>query len=205
MRGHRDSTSCDRPTEAEGRESDEDQACRRAYYRVMATLPIRLTPLPEDEIEGAIFELSMPSSIAPPPVAPGDEESMLFERLRRIEEKLDLLLGEANVDIERPLGGADLELLVFSGSGLSLQVDHDVDRGAAFRVEILLPAPDRRLVRGIGRAVEAAKPAADGVARYDLALSLDHMIDEDRDALVAFSYDLQRVALRARESTEMPS
>ena len=177
-------------------------ACRRAYYRVTGMLPIRVSRLAPEALDTALYELSMPSLLAPPLAAGEAEDSPLLERLRRIEEKLDLLLSSTHADAPRPLGAEDLELVVFSGSGLSLAVDELFDAGDTFRVEILLPAPYARLVRGVGVAIHGAKPTDEGVPRFSLALRLDHMNDEDRDALVAYSYDLQRVALRARDQTE---
>ena len=70
-----------------------DPAARRAYYRVEGVLPIRLTPLAPEDVEAAVFDLSMPDPLcAPIGEAEGEEESPMAARLRRIEEKLDLLL-----------------------------------------------------------------------------------------------------------------
>lgn len=174
--------------------------CRRAYYRVTGRLPIRVERLADEELEAAIFDLVSPLRLLGPASTGSDaEESALFERLRRIEEKLDLLLGLSHPDRPEPLGSADLEWIVFSGSGVSLPVEFGFETGDWFRVEMLLPGSEARIVRGIGRAVEGAKLEPE-TGRAELALALEHMHEDDRDALVAHSYELQRAALRARDA-----
>ncbi len=171
--------------------------CRRAYYRVAGILPIRLRPLVGEEIDVAIFDLSLPDPLMQP-IDEGDEDTPLAARLRRIEEKLDLLLGATDVDVPRQLSGRDRRSLVFSGSGLALEVDWHFRRGDAYQVEILLPAPYSRVVRAVGFAVEDPPAEAADATTRRLAIELRHMETADRDDLVAYSYDLQRVALRAR-------
>lgn len=176
-----------------------DPAARRAYYRVEGVLPIRLTPLAPEDVEAAVFDLSMPDPLcAPIGEAEGEEESPMAARLRRIEEKLDLLLGASPVEVPRQLTGADRRPMVFSGSGLALDVADAYCAGDAFGVEILLPPPYARTLRAVAHATRVVDPGGrtDGLRKLPLALT--HMDDEDRDALVAYSYDLQRFALRAR-------
>ncbi|MCR9093327.1 MAG: hypothetical protein NXI30_03835 [bacterium] len=170
---------------------------RRAYYRVEGILPIRLTPLAPEEVDAALFDLSMPDPLCAP-VGEGEEDTPLMARLRRIEEKLDLLLGVAPIDVPRQLSGRDRRPLVFSGSGLAVEIDGTYASGDAYRVEILLPPPYARTLRAVGYAARDGRPEVGPDTRQPLPLALTHMDDEDRDALVAYSYDLQRFALRAR-------
>lgn len=169
----------------------------RAYYRVEGRLPIRLTPIAREAVEAAVFDLALPDPLLQP-VADESEDGVLMERLRRIEEKLDLLLGASDVDAPRKLGGRDRRHLVFSGSGLALDWDRPVRKGDAFKVELLLPPPYGRTLRAVARAARDAAPELPAGTARPLALALDHMEDDERDALVAYSYDLQRFALRVR-------
>lgn len=173
-------------------------ASRRAYYRVSAWLPIRLQPLAPSDVAAAIYDLSLPQPLAAELAVGCDEQSVLLARLRRIEEKLDRLLGAASSDAPRPLSGRDRRPVVFSGAGLGLDVELDFRRGDAFRVELLLPTPEPRVVRAVGEAVTDAisAPGAAGLRR--LALAFRHIEAADRDALVACSYDIQRLELRAK-------
>lgn len=170
---------------------------RRAYYRVAGMLPIRVTPLDPELVDAAIFDLSMPDPLCQP-VAENEEDSPLAARLRRIEEKLDLLLGVSPVEVPRQLSGRDRQSVVFSGSGLALDVTWSFRQGDAYRVEILLPPPYARTLRAVAYAVRDSDPAVGADAFRSLPLALTHMDDDDRDELVAYSYDLQRFALRAR-------
>lgn len=172
---------------------------RRAYYRVSGLLPIRVTPIQEDQVEAAIFDLSMPDPLLAP-LDGEDEDAPLTARLRRIEEKLDLLLGAAQIEAPKNLAGRDRRSVVFSGSGLCLDWQGSFRKGDAFRVEILLPPPYSRPVRAIARCVHDASPEVPDSEEQAMALALDHMEPDERDALIAYSYDLQRFALRARQS-----
>lgn len=173
---------------------------RRAYYRVSGMLPVRIEPLAAHAVEAAIFDLSIPDPLRQP-VAEEEADSVLATRLRRIEEKLDLLLGALPGDRAQPLSGRDRKAVVFSGAGLRLEVERPYATGDAFSVEILLPPPYLRTLRAVGRAVSHPEAAlAEGRAR-PLALALRHMEPEERDALIAYSYDLQRFALRHRDES----
>ena len=187
------------PVEPSRRSTSDDR--RRAYYRVEGRLPLRLERLGEHEIDHAIFELGSPSALGTPNVD-DEEPGPLQDRIRRLEEKLDLLLRHVGVEVPRPLGAADLRGLVFSGSGLAVEVDHAFRAGDRFRVQILLPAPTRRIVRGVAEAVSDSPPGIGPDAPARLALAFRHIPDEDRDALVAYGYDLQRIALRAAQQAK---
>jgi hypothetical protein len=171
---------------------------RRAYYRVSGLLPIRVSLLSEDQVEAEIFDLSMPDPLIQP-LDEVDEDAPLAARLRRIEEKLDLLLGAAQVPAPKQLSGRDRQSVVFSGAGLCLAVPHSFRQGEPYKVEILLPPPYSRLIRAVARCVQDAPPLGPGAESRPMALALDHMEPDERDALVAYSYDLQRFALRARQ------
>ncbi len=173
------------------------EAVRRAYYRVEAWVPVRLSPIEPEAIEAAVYDLSLPDPLAVPFTLEGPERTALLARLRRIEDKLDLLLSAAAIEAPRPLSGRDRRRVLFSGGGLSLDVDFDFVRGAAYRVEMLLPAPYARVVRAIAEAVSDASEMPPGPARR-LGLAFRHILPAERDAIVAYSYDLQRAVLRAK-------
>lgn len=179
-----------------------DRASRRAYYRVSSVLPLRVRPLAPEAVESAIYDLSLPDPLARSSEPEAEGSSALLARLRRIEEKLDRLLGSAGIDAPQPLSGRDRKRVTFSGAGLSVDVDFEFRRGDVFRVELLLPAVyPARIVRAVGEAVWDACDAearAESGFGHRLALAFLHIETPERDALVAFSYDLQRRALRAR-------
>jgi hypothetical protein len=180
-----------------------EAGCRRSYFRVTGMLPIRLHAVEPSDLDAEIFDLSMPDPLLQPIGEEGEVDSPLMERLRRLEEKLDLLLGQARVEVPRPLSGRDRKSVVFSGSGLALDVAWGFRRGDYFKVEVLLPPPYSRLVRCLAEAVEdAPRSVGDGGLRL-LPLAIRHMEADERDALVAYSYDLQRTELRARGPREI--
>ncbi len=187
----------ERPTLESGEADANAWPSRRAYYRVEAWVPVRVSPLAPEAVDAAVYDLSMPDPLAVPFTLEGPERSALLARLRRIEDKLDLLLAAASIDVQRPLSGRDRRFIVFSGGGLSLDVEFDFVRGEAFRVELLLPAPYSRVARAVAEAVQDSRPT-EGKGSRRLALAFRHILPAERDAIVGYSYDLQRVALRAK-------
>ena len=127
-----------------------------------------------------------------------EEQTVLLARLLRIEEKLDRLLGGTSTESLRPLSARDRRFVVFSGAGLALDVGFRFRRGDAFRIELLLPIPHSRSVRAVAVAVKDSQ-ASPGESRSSrLALAFDHLETDEHNALIAYSYDLQRLALRAK-------
>jgi hypothetical protein len=189
--------SGDRPTLESGETEAQTGSSRRGYYRVEAWVPVRLTRLAPESVGAAVYDLSLPEPTAALTSLDGPERSALLARLRRIEDKLDLLLTAASIDVPRPLSGRDRRLIVFSGGGLSLDVDFECERGVSFRVELLLPAPYSRVVRAVAETVQASRRSAGGGSGR-LGLAFRHISPAERDAIVGYSYDLQRVALRAK-------
>ncbi len=110
----------------------------------------------------------------------------------------DLLLETSAVEVRRPLSGRDGRLIVFSGGGLALDVDFDFAWGDAYRVELLLPAPHARVVRAVAEAVEDSAESLAQSGKRRLGLAFCHIEPAERDAVVAYGYDLQRIALRAK-------
>ena len=172
---------------------------RRAYYRVAAWIPVRITPLAPDAIAAAVHDLSTPDLQRTDPLATESEEkAVLLARLLRIEEKLDRLLGASSIESVRPLSGRDRRSVVFSGSGLALDVDFRFRRGDAFRIELLLPIPHSRSVRAVAEAINDSQGSLGESRPSRLALAFHHIETDERNALIAYSYDLQRLALRAK-------
>ena len=99
-----------------------------------------------------------------------------------------------------PLAPRDLAALVYDVSGRDrrLDVDFDFVKGDLWRVELLLPAPYSRVIRAVAEAVEDSVKTSSAAATQRLALSFRHIQPIERDAIVAYSYDLQRVTLRAK-------
>ena len=171
---------------------------RRAFYRVQAWVPVRLTALAPGDLDAVVYDLSIPDPLAAPVTLEGAERSALLARLRRIEEKLDLLLSAADINAPRPVSGRDRRLIVFSGGGLALDVDFEFVKGDLWRVELLLPAPYSRVIGAVAEAVEDSVKTLTAAGSQRLALCFRHIQPAERDAVVGYSYDLQRVALRAK-------
>ncbi len=171
---------------------------RRAYFRVATRLPLRLTPLGEEEVRILEREINTPK-----PELGVLADPALSAALRRIEEKLNLLLDGAGHEPTRPIGEADRSNLVLSGSGLRSETRESFQTGDPVRVELLLPETPVRQVTALASVVYSAQLMEPEGSRR-LALRFTAIDEGDRDAVVRHICEVQRLALRKRVRTGHP-
>ncbi len=169
---------------------------QRDFFRVKTRLPIRMTPVAASERGRLEREIMRPDASAAPEVDPD-----LARWLDRIERKLDRILLHLDVECEgvRP---TETRSLVISGGGLRAPVDRAYPVGSLFLVELELPGPPAHLVRCLASVVEFFCHE-DGVA--DLALAYQAIHEEDREAIVRHTLDVERSELRSRSARRTAS
>ena len=172
---------------------------RRAYFRVTTQLPVRVRKLEPSVVPALAMAISA--------MVDTDQEvadPALAARLDAIERKLDLLLAIIDPDQPRPLGVEDTCKLSLSGAGLGLRVDEPFSAHDDVLVEILLPDSPPRSVRALSRPI--IEDGAAGGRPGAIAFAFHLISDADRDAIVRFSYDVQRSQLRtrSREGADAP-
>ena len=168
---------------------------QRAYYRVQARLPVRHRELEPGEFDALKREIE-----APRPPRP-EVDPALASWLARVEKKLDRLIALADENAPRPLSEGELSNVEISGSGLRVAGKEEVDVGENLLVELQLPGNAERRVRAIARVIRQIEPREPGAER-ELALAFRVIHEDDREAIVRFSNDVQRVLLRARAAGE---
>jgi hypothetical protein len=120
-------------------------------------------------------------------------DPVLAERLEGIERKLDRILAALDENSPLPLCERDARDVSISGAGIGVDVGNPLAPNGAVLVEILLPERPNRHVRAIARPVENG-----GSDSQPVAFVFEEIAEDDRDAIVRFSQEMQRSTLRER-------
>ena len=164
---------------------------RRRYFRVLARLPVRHRPLEPGEFA------SLKRDIETPRPDPESLEPALASWLVRIEEKLEQVLGLLGDAGAAPAEPVDVEI---SGGGLRFGAKlPDEQEGDDVLVELTLPGSPPRPIRAIGRVV--ARTNEDS-GHDEVAVSFRVIDERDREAIIRFAHEVERVQLRSRAARE---
>ncbi len=166
---------------------------RRAYYRVKVRIPLRHRRVRPDDLDALRVEIRTPR-----PEAEGVDPDLAV-RLRMLEQKLDLVLSYLDDRLPAPLGPADVRGVELSGAGMRFEAKDAGEEGQYELVEFQLPSDAAGSIRAIGRVVGRFDPASPG-AEPEVAIQFDTIDEEDREAIVRFSNEVQRLDLRARSA-----
>ena len=164
---------------------------KRDYFRVETQLPLRARLVCGAERPHLEREI-----LASDPKESNEFDPQLAAWLDRLESKLDRvlkLLGEDGADL-RPTETHDV---VISGSGIGLAMTGDVESEACVLLDFELPGPPAHRVRCLGTVVRAdARP--DGSS--EVAAAYIAIREEDREAIIRHTLDVERFALRSRSA-----
>ncbi len=173
-------------------EEPGEGADRRRFYRVSARIPIRVRALEPGESAALACEIAASRASD----GRGLADPALRAAFASLERKLDLVLALLDPSGERPLARADVRAVELSAAGVALEAPEDLDPGDEVLVELQLPSSPPHRVRAIAHPVPLVGPA--GADKLRRAFAFDQISDEDRDAIVRFSHEVQRSELRER-------
>ena len=160
---------------------------RREFFRVSTTLPVRariVDPAEQEQVEGEIRLRRTPDLSTIDPTLAG--------WLDEIEGKLDRVLETLVANEHDWITTGGLTPLQLSGGGICFPVRENVAEGTLLLVELTLGGVPRRRVRATARTLgegSARAPEADGP---QVAVQFETITPEDRDAVVAYTLEVQR-------------
>ena len=163
----------------------------RRYYRVTVRIPLRHRPLQPDEVGAVERELETPR----PDLE--DLSPALAGWLLRLEKKLDLTLSLLDANVPAPLSDRDLRVVEVSGAGLSFESKEASEIEGDELLEFELPGTVPLRVRAIARVVRHREPESQG-GPCQVACEFRVIRTEDRESIVRFVNDVQRIELRRR-------
>ncbi len=164
-----------------GKESE-----RRDFYRVPARIPIRVRSLEAQEVPGLSVEISSPKE-----EADGVADPAIAAVLFRLEAKIDRILSALDRSVPQPLWEGDSQDVSISASGVGMDSGERFELKDKVLVEFLLPDTPKRYVRALARPVGEE-------STQSRAFAFEVIAESDRDAIVRFSQDVQRLMLRQR-------
>jgi len=171
----------------ENRSSSSD----RAYYRVRVDIPLRMTPVEENEVEGRASEVL--SQIDPPMP---EMDPAIIGWLDRIERKLDRLLAHEHLLDGLGAGLENRHNVDLSAAGLHFSSEEPVAHGSAMLLEFEIPEVPIRLIRCIGRVTGTGQPDLDP-DRHPIGVAFETIRQADRDAVVRYTLAVQRQTIRS--------
>lgn len=187
----------------------------RNFARVAVSLPVRLRPLDEAESRRIATRLlaepsyreELPLSGALPGEAGHFEHAALRSLLERMDA-LEALLGRvaAAVGVEPDIneGWTEGEAVACSGAGLGALVPTRFAENTPLEVELTLLGEPRATVRALARTVSLVMPDGDRlpVGRFHLGLAFETIHEADREAVVRYTFRVQRAQLRDRRDSQ---
>jgi hypothetical protein len=164
---------------------------RRSFYRIEARLPVRLTALDPGEAAAVALELTTSRE-----TGLDIEDLALRAAFQRLERKLELVLAHLDRGRPQPLTRAASKRIDLSASGVAVEDAEDSELGDEVLIEFQLPGDPPRHVRAIGHVAGERSGSARG--KITRAFAFDVIAEQDREAIVRFSHDVQRRELRKR-------
>ena len=196
--------------------SREDQAgtTTRSFARTEVRIPVRLRPLGEEEAERLASRFEMEPtyveriSFDARPSAAREKTweraalLSLHERTERMEWMLRRIAEKLGVDLRDSAHWIEGETINLSGSGLGAWVPERLPEGSFVEVELHLVGDPSAEVRAVGRVVSLVHPDGENlpVGRWHLGIGFHGIHDEDREAVVRYTFRIQRAQLRDRKS-----
>ena len=194
--------------------TDDRPGTSRSFARTEVRIPVRLRPISEDEAEPLASRFAMEPTYrerisfdARPGAA--REKSWeraallsLHERTERLEWMLRRIADKLGVDLRDSNHWIEAETVNLSGSGLGVFAPERLPEGSFVEVELNLVGDPSAEVHAVGRVVSLVHPDGDSlpVGRWHLGIGFHGIHEEDREAVVRYTFRIQRAQLRDRQS-----
>lgn len=164
----------------------DEKKQQRSYFRIETEIPLRQRRISRKEAE--IFERELAVGGGGPAVDPA-----LGAWFERIERKLDRILAHLEPDADVPVGESDRRPVVLSGSGARYECSDPVQVGDTLLVEMLVPGTPPLRVRTVAEVVRRVD-TPDSKKAASIAVAFRVIRASDQDAIVRYTYDVQRAA-----------
>ncbi len=186
---------------------------RRAFARVSKQLPVRIRMLDENEAqtlaERFMNEPTYTERVIADPKMRMTEAghwdraalSSILSQLDRLETVVARIAEALKVDVHDAGVWMEGHTVDLSGSGLGVHVSERIVQDAMLEVEMTLLGDPTIILRAVGRAVSlvTTDESEIPVGRFHLGIAFETIHEDDRQALVRYTFKLQRELLRRRK------
>ena len=184
----------------------------RTFARVEAALPLKLRVIDETEaellgrrfaVERTFVEIASPDHCAPPPEERTWEQDALIRilaRLDALEERVSRIVDAVGASTGEDAGWLRGETDSCSGSGLGVLLPAHLPEGTLVEGELTMHGATVARVRFLARVASVKHPDGDQlpVGRYHIGLAFAAIHPEDQEAIVRYTFRVQRALLRER-------
>ena len=184
----------------------------REFARIDKTLSVRLRVLGEDQATSLALEVldepSIRRGLLSDSRLPDDGDATWerralatllvgMERLRREVDRLAALVDQEDAAVSDWIAG---ETVSVSGSGLAVLIPRNLDTGTLVELDLQLRREVDTRLHAIGRVASLVLPDGDRypVGRFHLGVAFETIHDQDREALIRYTFREQRRSLRRR-------
>jgi hypothetical protein len=182
----------------------------RSYARVDVELPLRARRVDPAEAKALAGRFgSEPTYLERPRREPREAGAASWERsalaailgrLDALESAIEKIAAALQVDLVEGGPWVEGETVSLSGSGIGARLPQPLERGDFVELELSLLGDPSATVRGLAEVASFLRP--DGadvpVGRFHVGLSFAAIHDEDREAIIRYSFRIQRATLRER-------
>ncbi|MDQ7087436.1 MAG: PilZ domain-containing protein [Acidobacteriota bacterium] len=189
----------------------------RSFARVDVRIPVRLQILDAQQAAELAERLEMEPTYAqklsidhPGREARSSWERLalytLIERLEKLERGLEKIADNLGVSLADGPEWIEGETVSLSGSGAGLRLPRKLEEGTPVEVEFTLLGEPTGVVRILGHIVTLVHPDGDRlpVGRYHLGVAFDAFHDDDRQAIIRYTFAQQRAQIREMRADEDP-
>ncbi|MDH3283364.1 MAG: PilZ domain-containing protein [Acidobacteriota bacterium] len=185
---------------------------RRSFARVDKQVPVRIRII--DDAEAKVLadrfgaEPTYSERVIADPNARGAEGSQwdraalssILAQLERLERAVGRIAESLSVDLSDAGLWIEGNTVNLSGAGLGVHVPERIEEDSRLELEMTLIGDPTIVLRAVGRVVSLVRPDGDSlpVGRYHLGIGFHAINEEDREALVRYTFKLQREHLRHR-------
>ncbi len=123
---------------------------------------------------------------------PGTMDTAILERLDKIEEKLDLLLIAAGMEVEKSTTTAMViaQINDLSGSGIRMVSQMAMSEGWYLKLTFNIPGEQPFYIETIARVIRSGSQDKDGY--FETAGQFEAICEEDQDRIIAYVFRRKR-------------
>lgn len=193
--------------------AEQNNKEKRTYVRADLATRVKVQPVSREEFQrlktiqknGAEGDVGTGGGLLP-----DGQMGHLFDRLNRIEEKLDRILGKLDPDSTSGEAISYGTAQNISGAGVNLLLEDAFEAGQLVLISISVPGFSIGFLKTYGEVVRVIPSGRKDRQLFETSIKFLIISEEEREKLIAYAFQKQRQAIRnsalAKERTQdLPS
>jgi c-di-GMP-binding flagellar brake protein YcgR len=183
--------------------AEQDNGEKRTFVRADLATRVKVQPVSREEFEHhKSMRLGGISGGAGADSLPNEQMGYLFDRLSRIEEKLDRILEKLDPDScseEMATYGTAQNI---SGAGVNLILEEALEAGQLVLISLSVPGFSIGFLQAYGEVVRVAPFEGQNQESFETSVKFLVISEEEREKLIAYAFQRQRQVIRDSASTK---